>query len=99
MGQTFYKQSVESSVELFQSSLSVCILKMPRPGFLLFSVNLIPQILSDTNNTNFHNLTLERKEMKMLLLGQCEELHRHQHDLNFSANFLNHPKNGSSGKY
>ena len=72
---------------------------MGRPGFLLFIVNFIPKILSDTNNTNFHNLTLERKEMKMLLLGQCEELHRHHHDLNFFANFLSHPKNGSSGKY
>ena len=72
---------------------------MQRPGFLIILIHLIPPNLSDTNNTNFHNLTLERKEMKMLLLGQCEELHRHQHDQNFYANFFSHPKNGSSGNY
>ena len=35
----------------------------------------------------------------MLVLGQCEEVQKHEHDQNFNANFLSHPKNGTSGKY
>lgn len=72
---------------------------MQRPGVLFFLFILIPQILSDTNITNFHEITLKRKDIKMLVLGQCEEVQKHEHDQNFNANFLSHPKNGTSGKY
>ena len=87
---------------------------MNKPDILLLIVNLMPQVLSDTNNTNFHDLSLERKDLRMLLigqccfihlifyfsifLGQCEEFHQHQHDHKFYENFTVHPTNEKYGR-
>ena len=91
-----YRLSINKEVKASSSLIFLFQCKMQRL-VVLFSFLIIQQIFSDNNNTNFHEIVLKKRDMKMLLLGQCEEVHKHQKNQNVYANFLNHPKNESSG--
>ena len=40
-----------------------------------------------SQNNTFHSIILERKEIKMLLIGSCVEIHPHEYDLSIYDNF------------
>ena len=55
-------------------------------AYLIASEFEIPKNETSQNNT-FHSIILERKEIKMLLIGSCVEIHPHEYDLSIYDNF------------